>query len=292
MRWFVFLLLLLGAVFSLSFLFPAPAGQAGLLWPFAQDSRSILGTESPLLQSVWSLLAGLSAICFLLAAAAFFTRSISPSLWLAAALLAAAASLLLHLGYLSARTIAPVLVDAALLAGILIGRWRLDSLRLPAERAVTAHIHPLMNIPVPWIFILTFLAGLGLQLILPVPVLSTQIMLVSHILGALFTFAGLVLAVAGLGLFRRAGTTTVPFQRVTQLVTSGPYRFTRNPMYLGLTLLYLGEAGLFVAPWAVILLVLPLYYVNRLIIPLEEGQLYDAFGDQYRLYCSRVRRWL
>lgn len=105
---------------------------------------------------------------------------------------------------------------------------------------------------------------------------------------------GLIVALAGVAEFRRAGTTVNPLgpAETRQLVTSGIYRFTRNPMYLGMLLaliawaLWLGNpAGLL--GW-------PLFvgYLNRFQIRPEEAALTDLFGNQYLEYGRRVRRWL
>jgi protein-S-isoprenylcysteine O-methyltransferase Ste14 len=76
------------------------------------------------------------------------------------------------------------------------------------------------------------------------------------------------------------------------LVISGPYRFSRNPMYLGLALLFTGVAVMLGVVWALLFVIpLILYIQVRVIIP-EERYLQRAFGDDYRAYCSQVRRWL
>jgi protein-S-isoprenylcysteine O-methyltransferase Ste14 len=92
--------------------------------------------------------------------------------------------------------------------------------------------------------------------------------------------------------FKRARTATVPGQMSSRLVMWGPYRFTRNPMYVGLTPAYLGEAGLLQELWPVVLLPQILVYVNGVVIPLEERQLLDAFDGPYDDYRACVRRWL
>ena len=139
----------------------------------------------------------------------------------------------------------------------------------------------LMLIPVPWVFVLAYLAGVGLEFAVPLP---------SPINAPGWTWiAGLALfamgaAIAGwsLTLFHRSRTTTVPGEWSRTLVTSGPYRFTRNPMYVGLTLAYLGEAGLLRQIWPVVLLPLVLVYLNWIVIPVEEARLHEAFAAAYR----------
>jgi protein-S-isoprenylcysteine O-methyltransferase Ste14 len=76
------------------------------------------------------------------------------------------------------------------------------------------------------------------------------------------------------------------------LVTGGPYRFSRNPMYLGLTLLACGIALIFGIAWALVLLVPVLVYTQVRVIAPEERYLERAFGDAYRTYRARVRRWI
>ena len=105
---------------------------------------------------------------------------------------------------------------------------------------------------------------------------------------------GGVTAFAGNREFRRAKTTINPFrpQNATALVTSGVYRFTRNPMYLGLTLLLLGWAMFLCSACALVGPVLFALYVNCFQIKPEEKILSAKFGAAYSEYVSRVRRWL
>lgn len=76
------------------------------------------------------------------------------------------------------------------------------------------------------------------------------------------------------------------------MVTNGPYRFTRNPMYLGFTLLYLGAAFWVNTAWPVILLPLVLAVMHYGVIVREEAYLERVFAEEYRTYRQRVRRWL
>lgn len=104
--------------------------------------------------------------------------------------------------------------------------------------------------------------------------------------------AGLALVVAALGLFRRAGTDPLPMRPTSALVFAGPYRFTRNPMYLGMALVYVAAAILLDLPWAFVLLPLVVVVIRTQVIAKEERYLESKFGDAYRLYRVRVRRWL
>jgi protein-S-isoprenylcysteine O-methyltransferase Ste14 len=111
--------------------------------------------------------------------------------------------------------------------------------------------------------------------------------------------AGLALVLAGGGLvvwgmltFRRARTAILPTRPASQLVDGGPYRFTRNPMYTGLTTAYVGAAALLDSVWPLLLLPLVLAALVRLVVRREEAYLRGAFGAEYAAYQARVRRWL
>jgi protein-S-isoprenylcysteine O-methyltransferase Ste14 len=110
--------------------------------------------------------------------------------------------------------------------------------------------------------------------------------------GVLPILAGIVLAVAAERRFRRAGTPVRPFELSSALVTDGPFRFTRNPMYLGM-MLVLGGLALLLGTLAP-LLVLPAFFalIHLRFVRLEEAFLELHFGDAYRAYKERVRRWL
>jgi protein-S-isoprenylcysteine O-methyltransferase Ste14 len=104
--------------------------------------------------------------------------------------------------------------------------------------------------------------------------------------------AGLALGVAGIRNFFRAGTPVPTNQPTRALVTSGIHARSRNPIYIGLFLLYAGIAVAATSPYALILL-LPLALVMRYgVVAREETYLEQRFGDAYREYKARVRRWL
>jgi protein-S-isoprenylcysteine O-methyltransferase Ste14 len=149
----------------------------------------------------------------------------------------------------------------------------------------------LMHVPVPWVFVLTYLLGVALESLRP-STRSPMTALVSTIAGGVVFVVGAVIAGWGLVIFRKAGTTTVPGQSSVKLVTWGPYRFTRNPMYLGLVMAYLGEAALLKQMWPVLVLPFTLVYLNWTVIPVEEAKLEEVFQDEYAQYRLRVRRWI
>lgn len=150
-----------------------------------------------------------------------------------------------------------------------------------------------MRIPVPWVFVLGYLLGVGLQFtVLPRLHLSAAASHNTSMVGAALFAVGAIIAGWGLILFHRARTTTTPGETSNAFVTRGPYRFTRNPMYVGLTLAYLGEMGLLAQPAPIFSLILVIAYVNWIVIPVEESRLRETFGETYVEYKNRVRRWL
>ena len=159
------------------------------------------------------------------------------------------------------------------------------------QRSISNPLRLLMHVPVPWVFILMYLAGVGTEYVWPLHAAPEALPGIS-VAGGVFFGIGAVVAGWGLLTFRRARTTTVPGKMSSQLVTWGPYRFSRNPMYVGLTLAYLGEAGILRQVWPVILLPLTVAYINWVVIPVEEGKLKEVFGEEYERYRARVRRWV
>ena len=93
-------------------------------------------------------------------------------------------------------------------------------------------------------------------------------------------------------MFRRARTSPIPIRPTTALVTNGPYRFSRNPMYLSLVLLYVGLALRLNDFWVLALAPVVIVLVHYLAIVREEQYLERKFGQEYLDYKARVRRWL
>ena len=110
--------------------------------------------------------------------------------------------------------------------------------------------------------------------------------------GTVVIVLGLGVIAAGLLTFFRARTAIMPHHAASRLVTHGPYRFTRNPMYVGMTLLYAGLALRTNMGWPLVLLPLVLLALVRLVIGREERYLASAFGAEYDDYRRRVRRWI
>ena len=91
----------------------------------------------------------------------------------------------------------------------------------------------------------------------------------------------------------RSAATTIRIDKpVSSLVQDGPFRYTRNPGYVALTMIYAGIAALRNALWAILLLPLVLYVIERKVIEREERYLERTFGEEYQAYKVRVRRWV
>lgn len=110
--------------------------------------------------------------------------------------------------------------------------------------------------------------------------------------GAFLMIAGLALTITGAHTFHRAETPVRPFEESTTLVTHGPFGLSRNPMYLGMVVALAGTAVLLgtLTPW-VVPSVFAVVIHNFFVVP-EERLMEQIFGDDYRAYRSRVRRWL
>jgi protein-S-isoprenylcysteine O-methyltransferase Ste14 len=144
-------------------------------------------------------------------------------------------------------------------------------------------------VPPPVYFAGGFVAGLLLQRLAPLPLGGRPATIVA---GAVVAALGVTLAAAGVRGVIRHRTTIVPHHAVAALVTTGAYRLSRNPMYAGLAILYLGGALLAGSWWPLILLPLSMLAVQRLVIGPEERYLSERFGADYDRYRARVRRWL
>lgn len=143
--------------------------------------------------------------------------------------------------------------------------------------------------PPPLVYIAGFGIGLALNWIKPAAIVSPQLRMPI----AAIMFAGwLLVAIPAIALFARTSVSLNPSKPVGQLVTSGIYRFTRNPMYVALALLYLGAAFLANSLWVLLLLIPVLVFVRIAIIRKEEQYLERRFGDDYLAYKRKVPRWL
>jgi protein-S-isoprenylcysteine O-methyltransferase Ste14 len=112
------------------------------------------------------------------------------------------------------------------------------------------------------------------------------------LIATLLILAGLGFSAAGFFSFKSRGTPVRPGAEPTQLVLSGPYRITRNPMYLGLLLISIGCFFAMESLWFVVPPILFFWVINFRLIPFEEQLMKEHFGAEYEAYRHRVRRWL
>lgn len=155
-----------------------------------------------------------------------------------------------------------------------------------------ARIPLLVRITSPAHFIAAMLIGAWLQHALALPLPQGRALAWMQLGGGVVAVAGLLLSLLCLALFVQRRTTVLPERDPSSLVLRGPYRHTRNPMYLSLVLSYAGLCVQIGWPWALLLLPLPLLALQRVVIPFEEARLRERFGSAYDRYCAQVRRWL
>lgn len=142
----------------------------------------------------------------------------------------------------------------------------------------------------PLLFLAGLVIGALLDRLLPLP--APDIAPAHWAVGSVLSLTGLALAIAGIRNFTRAGTAVRTIEPTTALVTTGIHGRSRNPIYVGLFLLYAGIGVAAHSPW-ILLLLLPLALIIRYgVVAREEAYLERLFGDAYRDYKARVRRWL
>ena len=151
--------------------------------------------------------------------------------------------------------------------------------------------NPGIRFPPPLIYVAGLVAGWGLQRMRPLT-LPDGLGAVRVVLAAACIVAWLLLMLWAFATFHRAHTAIKPFRPARSIVTNGPYRITRNPMYVSMTALYLGITLLINSWWPLLLLLIVLFVIRRFVIAREERYLTDAFPVEYAAYCQRVRRWL
>lgn len=146
----------------------------------------------------------------------------------------------------------------------------------------------LRRVPAGLVLAVVFLVGVGAQSVVPIALAASE-RGAARLAGSIVLAVALGLAAWSLATFRRAAR-SAPGQPFRGLVTAGPYRFSRNPVYLSLVLIYLGEVGIFDELWSLALLLLGLAYLNLVVIPAEERVLERRPG--YEPYRAGVRRWI
>ena len=146
--------------------------------------------------------------------------------------------------------------------------------------------------PPPLIALIALLLGLLLDWLLPAYVLT--VLLSAHermIIGAILMIAGAAIGIAALRAFRSAGTHAEPWKPSLQLVTTGIFRWLRNPMYVGGTLLLMGIAVALASDWMLVMIAASSLVLHFGVVKREERYLEAKFGDGYRAYKEKVSRY-
>ncbi|HET7452540.1 MAG TPA: isoprenylcysteine carboxylmethyltransferase family protein [Thermoanaerobaculia bacterium] len=145
-------------------------------------------------------------------------------------------------------------------------------------------------VPPPALFavgiLVGFLLNVWIPLPLPIPILAARVS------GGVLLLGGFALGLGAMRVLAEAETSPVPHRPSRALVARGAYGISRNPIYLGMALLLTGVAVLARSGWHLVMLVLFVIAIDRLQIRREERYLEAKFGDDFRAYRSRVRRWI
>ena len=159
----------------------------------------------------------------------------------------------------------------------------------PAPATAAGEKGAAVRFPPPALFVLLIALGAGLDYLWPAGLGIPESFEIVGIALCLFTVAvGILIG----GTFRRAGTAIQPWKPTTRLLTSGFYRFSRNPIYVGVCLFNIGIGVATNTLWIVLSFIPGALLVYHIAIKQEEAYLEQKFGDEYRQYRQKVRRWL
>jgi protein-S-isoprenylcysteine O-methyltransferase Ste14 len=164
-----------------------------------------------------------------------------------------------------------------------------DATPTPESQAADANDTAGVIVPPPLIYLAGLAVGFGLEALLPGASLPDALRWIG---GGLLVLAGAALLATFNTAFSRKGTAVEPWKPTTAIVTTGPYRVTRNPAYLGMALVYIGIALLAGALWVLAPLPVVLVVIDRMVIAREERYLERKFGREYLDYRAGVRRWI
>jgi protein-S-isoprenylcysteine O-methyltransferase Ste14 len=148
---------------------------------------------------------------------------------------------------------------------------------------------PHLVAPPPLVYLFGLLIGWGLDWVWPWVLLPDYL---GVPLGLLSVVPGLTLMGWSIVEFKRANTPVIPYQETTALVKTGPYRFSRNPIYVGMTAVYLGISFWMNSPWPLAMIPGVLAVIRWGVIGPEETYLQTKFGDAYLRYKASTPRWL
>ncbi len=144
----------------------------------------------------------------------------------------------------------------------------------------------------PLILLCTLALAVGLEFVAPLGLLPPRFATAALVSGIAVGCAALAMSGSGVLAFRRAGTNIEPHKPALVLVETGPYRFTRNPMYLGLITVMLGASLAASLDWGLPLTVILWLVLHHGVVLREEAYLRRKFGAPYEAFLARTRRWL
>ena len=144
----------------------------------------------------------------------------------------------------------------------------------------------------PLLFLAALVLGFSLDRLMPLPLSNPELTSIGWTAGGALIVIGIAIFAAGIRNFSRADTPVPSTQAVRALVTTGIHGWSRNPIYVGMLLVYAGIGMAARSPW-ILLLALPLFFILRYgVVAREEAYLERRFGETYRDYKAHVRRWL
>jgi protein-S-isoprenylcysteine O-methyltransferase Ste14 len=149
----------------------------------------------------------------------------------------------------------------------------------------SAHV----RIPPPFYLLTSILLGIGLQMLLPIYFVPQA---VRWTLGPLLIGGGIGIIAYCAWMFRKAQTAIEPWKTTSQIVRAGPYRFSRNPIYLSFLILGIGASFGANSLWILLLQVPLIATLNHFVIRKEERYLEQKFGSDYLAYKKQIGRWL
>ncbi len=161
---------------------------------------------------------------------------------------------------------------------------------IESRDAVDANSPGIRILP-PLIFLSCLFGGISLELVWPwaTPLLSG---IPAIGIGAVVVVAGYMFMMKGHNLFKSLKVTVMPTQRASKLVAGGAYRFSRNPMYVGMISILAGLGIAANSVWMIFAALIMAAYLSMYVVPKEEAYLAREFGDEYIAFCKSVRRWL
>lgn len=153
----------------------------------------------------------------------------------------------------------------------------------------STHSTPGIKVPPPVIYVCALTIGIGLEKLQPTGLMPAAW---AYAGGTTLILASLLIMPPVLLRFRRAATTFDVRKAASTLITDGPYRYSRNPTYVSLSMLYVGLGFVFNNAWILLLVIPVLFIMDRKVIAREEKHLEETFGKDYAQYKLAVRRWL